>query len=427
MTVRRRTLVAACLSVLVGFAVRPPASSAQEPEADARQAAIAAFQQKDLDGAERLCLTWLERHPADVAMTQLLGMIRFRRALHLEAARPPSEFRPAFQQAAQALREAERLAAGRTLAGLDQALGYALVVEGRLEEAVARLDRAVEQAPGAPLPYRLRGRARLELGRHEQAIEDLSRALEIDGADLPTRLLHAQTLAAAGRHADAREGLRSHLRRMDSDPSDSRRAEVLHEIARLSQAMGELESARSALENASRLEPDRLEIRAELGLVLYRLGDFEAAARELDVVLAAPQASPELRAQALLRRGLVDQHAHRYPEARRRFEEALSLDPNRAEALSAYAAVMHRLGEPERARQAWQRFGEIVEVDNRARRLSSQLALQPRDRDARVELVALLARLGRTEEARGQLDELKRHHPGDAAIPALERRVGGGL
>lgn len=57
--------------------------------------------------------------------------------------------------------------------------GDGFLREGKLEEAVARYDRAIELYPKNEYPYYARGYARLILGELDKAIADYSRALAI--------------------------------------------------------------------------------------------------------------------------------------------------------------------------------------------------------------------------------------------------------
>ena len=403
------------------LAVGAPLASAQSAVAG-RETALAAFRRGDLDGAERACRAWLREHPRDVEVTQLLGMTRFRRALHLDARVPTADARAVQEQALDTLLRAEKLAAGRPLPDLNQALGYLLWNLGRPQEALGRLNRAVEEAPGRPLPYRLRGQVHMDLDSFAQAEGDLRQAAALAPRDFETRMLRAQALSRQGRAEETRRTLKEALGLLE-DPRDERRARVLYEIHRQSLALNEFARARDELQQALELQPGQGQMTLELAELAYRLGDLPAAERHAQSVGEALSAPPHVRARALHQRGLIAQHRGRSAEARDLYEGALSADPQRAETLKNYAAVLRALGDAPGARQALKRFAEVVEIENRIRRLRDQLAIEPGDTRSRVELIRRLLRLGRGTQAAEELEHLRLRHPGHTALPDLERRL----
>lgn len=55
-----------------------------------------------------------------------------------------------------------------------------LIDRGDYEEAVVEAGRHLEREPDSPEPYHDRARARALLGRHEEALADYARAIELD-------------------------------------------------------------------------------------------------------------------------------------------------------------------------------------------------------------------------------------------------------
>ena len=60
------------------------------------------------------------------------------------------------------------------------AMGKKLFDDGKYEEAISHLDKAIEQDPASKNAYLLRGTCYDYIGQYEQAIEDYTRAIEID-------------------------------------------------------------------------------------------------------------------------------------------------------------------------------------------------------------------------------------------------------
>jgi tetratricopeptide (TPR) repeat protein len=402
----------------------PLAATLATAQVEPRRAAIAAFQRNDLEAAERLSLEWIRDHPRDQEIFRLLGMVRITAGLGLEKGeRPRSEVQAVYRRALDALLEAERLAGGRPQPDLNHAVGYILLSQGRFEEAADRLTRAIAETPETFVLYRLRGTCRMELGSYREAEVDLRRAAELGPGDLAAHLLHAKTLALLGREEEARDSLRAYYRSIEPEPEGERHVRTMYEIYRHSMQMNDFEGARQAIEKARRAAPADPTIRCELGILYYRTGEHEAAGPELDAVLAEPSAGDDLRADAHHYRGLLARQAGRLADARRDFEAALALSPNRAETLQSYGATLRRLGEMEKARGVLSHFERVVGFENDVKRLETQLALEPRDRHSRVALIRVLLRLGRRARASTQLDELRRRFPDDPALPALESEV----
>jgi len=419
----RITTLSTAVVVLLLVAAGPcgaQGGSAGDPRAEA----IAAFRGNDLERAETLSASWLESHPGDEEIQRLLGMVRITAGLALEAeGRPRAEFMDVYRRALGPLLESERLAGGRPGPDVNHAVGYILMMERRYEKAAARLSRAIQETPASFVLHRLRGSCRLELGRYVEAQEDLQRAVELNGDDWTSRVLHARALHMVGRSQAAREGLRDYLEGIGGGPTDGKRFEVLYEIYRYSMLLNDTEAARAELEEACGIVPSSLVCRTELGILYYRLGLMERAIGQLDQVLSATGAPGGLRSDALHYRGLIARQQEEYELARRCLKEALELSPTRSDALLSYGAVLRALGETGEARKVLDRFQEVVEVEKAAKKLTDRLLVDPSDRGARVEVIGLWMDLERWSEARAQLDELRQRHPGDPAIPGLENAL----
>lgn len=165
-------------------------------------------------------------------------------------------------------------------------LGVSLSLAGEPEAAVEELTRAVELNPGYVEAHLNRAIVLNELGRFQEAQEAFRRAWESeDRRGLPypktaaARLanLHAELgdlyLEAGGRsEAIAQYRAATELR---PDFHDLR-----NKLARALIEVGALREARAELEAVLGEKPEYVEARVNLGLVYYRQGDEEAAARE---------------------------------------------------------------------------------------------------------------------------------------------------
>jgi len=400
-------------------------SPVESQDDGARQGAIDALGRNDLAAAERLARRWLEGNPKDTEITRLLGMVLVTKGMQLEGQeRPRDDYMPLYAESLEVLLRAEELGGDARQPGLNHALGYLLLSQGHLAEAEGRLDLAIQEAPSNFVLYRLRGTARGELGRYDEAEEDLRRAVALDPEDMASRLFLAHVLQLQGRNRDAAETLWDYYHRIEDEAPDERHFRVLYEIAGYTLLLNDVERAREPLEKACRLQPANSVCHNELGKLYHRLEEFELAVTELEAVLADPEAPRDVRREALHYRALIAHEAKQYPEAIRLLEQALEISPNQSESLKALAAALKKNGERDRAREVLERLREVVEIDNEVTRLRSRLRSSPRDRDARLELAELLLRLDRRDEARVEIETLERSQPGDPAVAELARQLG---
>lgn len=127
--------------------------------------AIAAFQQGQLDDAERRFKTVLAQEPNHLAGLNLLGIV-------LTGARK-------YDEAERTIRAA--IAVNGNSDATHHNHGFVLKALGRPHHALAALDRALAINPAAAGSWALRGAVLNELGRHGEANASSDRALQIDG------------------------------------------------------------------------------------------------------------------------------------------------------------------------------------------------------------------------------------------------------
>jgi len=131
--------------------------------------------------------------------------------------------------------------------------GFAHWVAGKQAENIAAFERAVRLDPSLGAAYGWLGFALSISGRPEEAIANLEKARRLDPHDPATEsylIYTAWAHFAAGRYAEA---LAEARRAVEMEPRDA----MAHRTLAASYAqLGRLEEARSALEEALRLEPD---------------------------------------------------------------------------------------------------------------------------------------------------------------------------
>ncbi|MCB1035133.1 MAG: tetratricopeptide repeat protein, partial [Acidobacteria bacterium] len=255
-------------------------------------------------------------------------------------------------------------------------LGDRLEQAGRMEEALAQLDRSLELAPDQPLLELRVANAKARAGRLEEAVEGYSGLLEggrLDAA--PGGLTASQVLekrATAyvnlGRRQEAHADFEEALRRA---PQDGR---LRLRYAEALEFFGEKDAARAQREQAAKLladSPQRLLLMVESARQLAASGDLPAAAAKLREVLAEAPESVEAR----LGLATVLGNGGRYGEAVDEFRRVLKLAPDHAPARRGLVEALILAGDFARAR---------VEVAEALRR-------QPRDLGLALIQVRLLA------------------------------------
>lgn len=255
-------------------------------------------------------------------------------------------------------------------------IGYLNQIQGRLDEAAERLQRALElQDDYLPAWLRL-GRAQLESGAVAAAETSFERALQLD-----------DTAAAA------HEGL-----------------------GKIAESRGELEAAARHFERALELQPQASGLRYALGQLYRRLGDLERARAELaesgDVAigiqdpLLSPLGQLAASAQFYIMRAGEAMEVEDYPTAAAAYRQALDLDPTYVAAYKGLAYSLEQQGDLEGAIEQLRHGLEQGRHDD-----------PEQQRLDRAELHRILGGLqvlaGRDVEAIAEFERAIELHPGD--------------
>jgi len=164
--------------------------------------------------------------------------------------------------------------------------GLCLAMMGRFKEALGHFDAAVALNPAYAEAHLNRGIILSELGRHEEAQAAFSRAEKLDhrdSRDFPSEVgnriavTHAQLgdLYLVANHP--REAADHYQAALEIRP---RFMDIRSKLAEALIELGELQRARSELEEILHGRPSFVGARVRLGVVYHRLGDDQAAIRE---------------------------------------------------------------------------------------------------------------------------------------------------
>lgn len=266
-------------------------------------------------------------------------------------------------------------------------LGVAHKLLGRNEEALAALLRAVELRPDDVESHHNLGVVLQQRERLDEAEAAYRRALEIDPAYADARLNLAAVLTRRGRLAEAEEALRSVLLGNPGCVAAHGNLGAVH----LEQ--GKLEEAVSCLEQALRLDADNASTHDNLGITLYRLGRLEEAEQHFRQAL---RIDPD-RASVHTSLGVALQEQGHLDEADTHFQFALLLDSEDARAHERRGSIHYVRGQLCEAERCFRRALEIV----------------PEEAGIHFNLGRLLRKLRRFDEAEASLRRALALRPDD--------------
>ncbi|HUI06614.1 MAG TPA: tetratricopeptide repeat protein [Verrucomicrobiae bacterium] len=264
-------------------------------------------------------------------------------------------------------------------------LGNALLDAGRVPEAIAQYERALEiNSDYAQAHFNL-GVALRTAGRLPEAVGHWEQALRLDPDFADARCNLGNALAEAGRLPEAIAQYEWALRiKPDLAEAHNNLAAVLIHLGRFDEAVGQCEQA-------IRSNPDFPDAHNNLKAALGHLGDANDALKhyELAVRLAPDSAAAHANlGDALLQQGRVE-------EAIEHYEQAAHIKPDNIEVLNNLGAALARA---DRIPEAVACFERVLEVDPDIAQTQNNLGLA-------------LTRLGRASEATAHYEQALRIDP----------------
>ena len=227
--------------------------------------------------------------------------------------------------------------------------GYRKMGEGRLEEALADFDRALELAPDFGRAHANRGVALIHLDRLDQAVSALADAMRRDPADFVVHQGYGLLHLAQGHPEDA---IRSFSRALELDAGNtftlSRRADAYLAVERFDEALTDADAILAR-------EPGHVGALSTKARIYAHRNEAEAAATALDDLMASNSTDPErlaFQAQTLKRIGRPEAAAVAYARAIEAVEAAIVDDAEeneRLESIQRRSALYAESGDSERA------------------------------------------------------------------------------
>jgi len=209
---------------------------------------------------------------------------------------------------------------------------------GRHDEAIVLLRRAVSRAPGEAAIANTLGEFLCLTGRFEEALPPLRRAAGIEPREPAIQLNLGNALSGVNRYEEA---LDCYRRAVAGNPKIR---EAHNNAGLMLAALGRHDEAAVHYRNALACDPGYREARINLGITLDANGRLEEALAAFDTVIAA---DPH-HGQAQMGRGMVLRELGRVEEARAALERAVALEPGNPMAQRALADAKQFLpGDPQ--------------------------------------------------------------------------------
>jgi tetratricopeptide (TPR) repeat protein len=200
-----------------------------------------------------------------------------------------------------------------------------LFAAGKLSQAIAAYEQAVEANPGNPALYLSMARAQLYAGRYENALESAERAQILNNDNPLAHALKAWALDFLGDYTQAEASVNSALELdVNSALAHAIYAEIL--IDRALSGQGDINAFERAAEEsqmALSLDANLMEAHRARGYVLWNTGNFTEAVVEYQAALAINDKIADL----YLALGSNYHFLQLYPEAVQAYLQAYALNP----------------------------------------------------------------------------------------------------
>jgi tetratricopeptide (TPR) repeat protein len=334
-----------------------------------RQAAFVLEQQGRVSDAEAAWQAIAKAHPADAEAYAHLGLLQAQEAHYKEAV---SFYRKA-------------LALNRRMPGLQLDLGLAYFKGGDLKSALATFGPLLRAAPrGSPEALRLTtlvGLADYGLGAYAAAIPHLKQATAADPQNLPFRLALAHSCLWTKQYQCVLDVYHEIVTlNADSAEADMLAGEALDE-------MSDKEGAVRQFRAAVKADPKMPDVHFGLGYLLWRLLQFDEAAKEFQAEL---DNNPD-QAQALTYLGDCAMQLEHSDTATPLLEKAIRIDPKIEHAHLDLGILYDKAGRR----------------DDALRELKTAERLDPENPTVHYRLGRFYKEIGKNEEAKIEFDKTR--------------------
>jgi tetratricopeptide (TPR) repeat protein len=293
---------------------------------------------------------------------------------------------------------------------------------GRYEDALACMDKAVELDPDDARGWSNRASALMAHGRLEKALEDFDRAIGLESANATLHSNRGLCLSAMGRHDDAMIS-HSEAVRLAADDAyvHARRGCSLQKVARMDDAVG-------AFSEAVRLQPTLGTAWLDMGKTLSAVGRWGEAVRALERAVALLPSDAEIPHFLETARGAVARNLEGVPlgqgsaksEASPGAVELYQQALRSRDASTSLRLLDRAVADSPGFHEAWSCRGEQLCLLNRPEdalaSFDRSLAISPGHPEALLSKAAVLVDLRRVDEAISIYEILAKTRPGDGRV-----------
>ena len=205
---------------------------------------------------------------------------------------------------------------------------------GRLGDAESIYRRILQTDPDQPVALHLSGVIAHQLGKGEESVEPIKKAIAINPGYADAHHNLAMVYKEQGRPAEAEASYRDVLA-INPDAAD-----VHNKLGAVLQELGRLEDAVTSYREALALNPDYAEALNNLGNAFRSLGKPEEALKGYDKSLAIEPDSADTHNNL----GIVLQGQGKHSGAAESYRRAIALEPGHAEAHCNLGAVLQDMG-----------------------------------------------------------------------------------
>jgi tetratricopeptide (TPR) repeat protein len=229
-----------------------------------------------------------------------------------------------------------------------------LAAADRLEEALASYEAALRIAPRSIVLLQGYAAALQRLARPAQAADAYGRLLALQPDNAEAHREHADILAALGRTQDALAGYDAALELKPQDP------QILNNRGNLLRQMRRFAEALDSYDHALAIAPGLAVALTNRGVALSELGRFEEALANHESALAV---APTLTA-AMNNRGFTLRQMGRTAEALASYDQALALEPDYPAALNNRAKALCEIDRIDEGFADFMRAAALTHVPN---------------------------------------------------------------
>lgn len=214
-------------------------------------------------------------------------------------------------------------------AGWDE--GVAAFKSGNYQQAAKEFQGFVDERPDVFQGHYMLGQSLAKLGRNQEAITHLRRALELEGGQVGVQLALGKVYLEVGRYSDAA----ALLGKIDSSSLPKSQQSALHQMLALAlNKSGDSGRALQQLAQAARTNPNDATIQYQYGAAALQDGDTDTAVQALGKAVQLDPNDPtklNAYAQALVRKGRSStgqSKTQAYQRAASTAQKLVSANPN---------------------------------------------------------------------------------------------------